>query len=127
MPRATRSRHGVHDGRGRVAGEHRHVGDVEVGVLVAVDVAEVRAAALVDEQRRMVVRRAEPRHGHAVRHDGLRSLPQLPRATVAPGEHRVLAGLDLLQLAPGDPDRLTAHDGTFGAVKACAVPASSPT
>ena len=47
-------------GRGRVPGEHRHVGDVEVGVVVPVDVAEPAAEALVDEDRRVVVRRAEP-------------------------------------------------------------------
>ena len=39
-----RLRHGLHHGFGPVAAEHRHVGDVEVGVVVAVHVAEMPAA-----------------------------------------------------------------------------------
>ena len=94
LRRAARDR--LHDRLRRVAAEHRHVRDVEVRVLVSVGVAEARALAFGDEQRRVVVGRAEPRHRHAVRHRGLRARPQLRGTRTRGDERRVLAVLDAL-------------------------------
>ena len=88
--------------RGRaVAGEHGHVGDVEVGVLVAVDVAQTGSGRRLDEQRRVVVRRAQPAHRYAVRHHRLPGGPQRLATRTHPHKGGVLALLE-----PSDPGRV---------------------
>ena len=75
--------HGAHQRLRRVAAEHRHVGDVEVAVLVAVDVGEVGALALGDPQRQVVVAADHPGHRDAVGHDPPAALEERGRASGA--------------------------------------------
>jgi len=62
--------HGTHDRCRRVTAEHRHVGDVEIGVTEPIDVRETRAGRLCDPHWLVVIAAAHPRHRHAVRHRG---------------------------------------------------------
>ena len=87
---------GAHHRLGRVAAEHRHVGDVEVAVREAVDVGEPGARTRGDPQRHVVIRAAVPGHRHAVRHDVPGTRPQLGRAGSSLVEPRVLLVLELL-------------------------------
>src|SRR5439155_9103294 len=65
------------DLRVRVAGDHGAVAEVEVDVLVAVDVPEAVAEAVIDEYR--VRRRVLPAGGHAAGDRALGDFPILDR------------------------------------------------
>ena len=101
--------HRPHDRLGRVAAEHRHVGDVEVAVREPVDVGEPGPLPGVHPDRQVVIGAAEPGHRHAVGHRVPGARPQLGRPGASRVEPLVLGVLELLdQVAV---DRRGEHGG----------------
>ncbi len=98
-----------------VAAEHRHVGDVEVPIGVAVHVGEPGAVALGDPRRRVVIAAHVPGHGHAVGHRRPSALPERDGPGVLGAEAVVLGvleGSDAVAIdGPGHATRAREHRG----------------
>ena len=83
--------HGPQQGRRRIPTEHGHVCDVEVAVLMAVGIGEMRAGPFHGPERRVVVTADMPGHGHTVGHNAFAALEQFGAFRVGFTKARIFA------------------------------------
>ena len=100
---------GLDDRVGRMAAEPAHVGQVQVGVGVPVDVRERGALAVAHHDRWMLVQVVHPGHRDAARHGAVRTFDRGHRSRVLVHEAGVLRHVELADAVDVDPGEVGRH------------------